>query len=152
MRSICKIFSNLHKLRMPSLHAWLCISVGASCMTSSEKEHRILSWANWWRECSYGLPSFKSHWLLSYFALGADTVTAWVTHLHWQTSHELVTPHSLSAWWHVIPKSSVLLIKLLSSLQETYFTRKYLSCDRSENGVTSIKCTNFCIEGTLKLH
>lgn len=74
-----------------------------------------------------------------------DTVTAWsYTSTLTKTSHELATSHSLSAWWLVIPKSCVLLIKLVSSLsQETYFTRKYLCCHRSENGVTSIKCTNF---------
>ena len=45
-------------------------------MTSSEKEHRTLSRQTGEENVVMVLPSFKSHWLLSYFALGVDTVSA----------------------------------------------------------------------------
>lgn len=67
-------------------------------MTSSEKEHRTLSGQTGEENVAMVLPSFKSHWLLSYFALGVDTVTAWnYMSTLTKTSHELATVHSLSA-------------------------------------------------------
>lgn len=68
-------------------------------MKSSEKEHRMtLSGQTGEENVVVVLPSFKSHWLLSYFALGVDTVTAWsYTSTLTKTPHELATSHSLSA-------------------------------------------------------
>lgn len=68
-------------------------------MTSSEKEYRMtLSVQTGEENVVVVLPSFKSHWLLSYFVLGVDTVTAWsYTSTLTKSSHELATSHSLSA-------------------------------------------------------
>lgn len=101
--------------------------------------------ANWWRECSYGFAKFQKSLVVVLFCPWCGHSQCMELHIYTtKTSHELATSHSLSAWWLVIPKSCVLLIKLVSSLsQETYFTRKYLCCHRGENGVTSVKCTNF---------